>query len=221
VTFTNIQLWQQGTMLHESWKLTCDPIVRTRIEEIGVEVLEIWGRNPQFRMLESALSLFSKANPDLSNSQLIEKLHEAREEVVTDLYNEELIGIGQTGLHSTSRRYDLIQAEFWYDVEPDWDADAARSVDREYVRIRVIDPYKYPQFSSRRGRGRPGVRDKLFETLDYLSAHKIIDVNSATHKEIHREILNYFQIKNPNEFNVIERLEISTIRKAITAYRNR
>tara|TARA_R110002049_G_scaffold306155_2_gene504132 strand:- start:86 stop:751 length:666 start_codon:yes stop_codon:yes gene_type:complete len=221
MTFTNFQLWQQGTMLQEAWKLTCDDVFAERIEEIGLEVLETLGHSPQIRAFEQLFSLFDRDNSNEKMGQLLERLNEAREEVIVDLYNDELVGFGQTGLHSSSRRYDLIQSEFWYDADADWKSGSARTIDREYVRIRVIDPYKYPQFAEKKGRGRPGVRDKLYEALGYINEHKVLDIQTCSHKEVIMEILNYFKSIKPNEYKEIESLEFSTFRKNITLYRNR
>ncbi|WP_373088741.1 hypothetical protein [Sneathiella sp.] len=219
--FTNFQLWQQGTMLQDAWKLPCDDVVRKRIEEIGLEVLETLGQSPQMRTIDQLFSLFDRNNSKQSMGQLLDLLNEEREEIIVELYNDELVGIGQTVLHSSSRRYDLIQSEFWYDADADWKSCSARTIDREYVRIRVIDPYKYPQFAEKKGRGRPGVRDKLFEALDYINEHKVLDIQTGSHKEVIIEILNYFKLIKPNDYKDIESLEFSTFRKNITLYRNR
>ena len=170
-------------MLQEAWKLTCDDVFAERIEEIGLEVLETLGHSPQIRAFEQLFSLFDRDNSNEKMGQLLERLNEAREEVIVDLYNDELVGFGQTGLHSSSRRYDLIQSEFW--------------------------------------RGRPGVRDKLYEALGYINEHKVLDIQTCFHKEVIMEILNYFKSIKPNEYKEIESLEFSTFRKNITLYRNR
>jgi len=207
-------------MLQEAWKLACDDVVRGRIEEIGLEVLETLGQSPQMRAIEQLFSLFDRNNSKQNMGHLLELLNEAREAIIVDLYNDELVGIGQTGLHSRSRRYDLIQSEFWYDAEADWKSDSARTIDREYVRIRVIDPYGYPQFEEKRGRGRPGVREKLFEALNYINEHNVLNIQTCSHKEVITEILNYFKSIKPNEYRDIESLEFSTFRKSIALYRN-
>lgn len=218
---TNYDLWQSGPMLREAWKLQCDAAIRKRIEEIGVEVLEAFVGSPQINSISGLLSVFGLNQPHEDMKGLVAHLYKAREEIVIDLYNADLAGIGQVGFGKTSRKFEIIPAEFWYDAVPDWMADTARTNDREFIRIRVIDPSKHPHLMQKKGPGRPGVRTKLFEAMEFIELHEILLIKSASHKEILREILKYYSQKNENDYKAIARLDISTVRKAITAFRNR
>jgi hypothetical protein len=218
---TNYDLWQSGSMLREAWKLHCDAAIRERIEEIGVEVLEAFVGTLQTNSFGGLLSAFGLNQPYEEMKVLVAHLDEAREEIVIDLYNSELAGIGQVGFGTTSRKFEIIPAEFWYDAAPDWKADTARTNDREFIRIRVIDPHKHPHLLHKRGPGRPGVRAKLFEAMEFIERNEILTIKTATHKAVLIEILNYYSSRNENDYREIARLDISTVRKAITAFRNR
>ncbi len=161
-------LWDQGISLHLAWEEYAPAEMREKLLTLNepVQPTEISSEKGFLENIGGVLREIQIAQGRTQlRSELIEKI---KDEVICDLYNEDLYAYGYPVAPSRARTPRKIDPNFWYDPKVDWDGCAASTLQNSFYRIRVIDPDNYPQLDfSPKTPGPKSKRNIIMEALEF------------------------------------------------------
>ncbi len=96
-----------------------------------------------------------------------EALGRMREEILLELYNEELLAYG-FAIGKNDRSPRLIPWEFWENAEVDWNDGTVKNGESKYNRLRIIDPYQYPELELQPKIGRKTYKKEIHSACEEL-----------------------------------------------------
>lgn len=163
------QIWNAGLPLDAAWHRFADPELRNSFEQMpgGMETvnsaIEGLEKLPPVAMIGT---FFGAVSSGVQQRQQRDNLIlEMQSELLTDLFNSQLIA---TGYRPGGRDPLQIDPDLFDDPEIDWNKSALRSRGQEYLDIRITDPTDIPPVTSERNRDR-GSRAAILAAIDQVA----------------------------------------------------
>ena len=160
------EMWEKGMPLSEAVLKWCDPQDREIFErQLPDDYLALKEGEKPFQTLSRML--VSHLEIKGCQRQKANALEIMREEILLKLFNEELLAYGfAMGRNDRSPR--LISPEFWYNAKVDWEQEIVDNGNSKFNRLRIIDPYEYPELELQPKIGRPTKKEKIYSACKEL-----------------------------------------------------
>lgn len=171
MTWKPKEIWDRGVALQWAWEQFATEEEKAEAERI--EKLRDPNRwQTPTSIIEGLTSIARIPAVMREADQAQTALREAFEyRLICDLFNEELYGFGYPVHPATIRTPRRIDPTFWDNPYVDWDEGEARIEQNIYNRIRLVDPYKFPDIAL--GPKSPGpkplARQQICWAIDHLS----------------------------------------------------
>lgn len=161
---TNRQLWDLGVPLNRAWLEFASADAKHRYFELP----SILSEQAKAANIQSGLELANLVASGLGQwAQRSEFERELREQLLVELFNDELQAYACRVSPSRSRAPVRIAADLFDLHDPDWQSETLRARGIEYVEIRIVAPARIAAFQKPRT-GRKGSAHAIREAIAAL-----------------------------------------------------
>lgn len=163
---TNRQLWELAVRLNSAWLEFASADAKRRYSELP----SILGKQANAANVQSGLGLANLLASSLGQwTQRAELESELREQLLIELFNDELHAYAYRVSPSRSRSPVRIAAELFDVHDPDWQSETLLARGIEYAEIRIVDPIRIAGFQRRRT-GRKGSAQAIRDAIAALQS---------------------------------------------------
>lgn len=157
------ECWENGTRLCAAWRDFAPAELKEAITELP-GILEASLEKLEEGRLASLLPAFNAGNSVFLERDRLER--EMRDQLLTAIYNEDLIAVGYREAPSRSQSPIMIDPEHFNFHDPDWKTETLEVHGIRYGQIRIFDPYQAPPIA--RAKDLRGSKPAIEEAIDQL-----------------------------------------------------